>query len=239
MIQGQFVLAVIPARGGSKGIPNKNLKRLGRLPLVAHTILAAKQARTLDRVILSTDSLDIANVGRRYGVEVPFIRPADLATDDAPMAPVLAHTVDWIEKDQEKPVDVVVSLLPTSPFRNAQHIDEGIRLLFKSGAESVVGLCKARHNPYWMWVIRDAAVKRLFSEGGNFRRRQELPIVYRVNGALYATRRHVIMDQGQVLGREVRGLIMTEEDSIDIDTPLDFILAERLLGLRRKQRTKE
>jgi len=238
VINGQFILAVIPARGGSKDLPNKNLKRLGGLPLVAHTILAAKQAATLDRIILSTDSPEIAKVGKRYGVEVPFLRPAGLATDDAPMTPVLAHAVSWAEKDHGKPVDVVVSLQPTSPLRRPQHIDDGIHLLFKSGAESVVGLCQARHNPYWMWVIRDGEVMRLFSEGWNFQRRQDLPVVYRVNGAFYANQRHVIMEYGRILGKTIRGLIMTEEDSIDIDSSLDFTLAQTLLRSRRKMLRK-
>jgi CMP-N-acetylneuraminic acid synthetase len=193
VINGQFILAVIPARGGSKGLPNKNLKHLGGVPLIAHTIRAAKQASTLDRVILSTDSPEIAKAGKRYGVEVPFLRPAELATDEAPVAPVLAHAVSWAEKDRGKPVDVVVSLLATSPFRKAQHIDEGVRLLFSSEAESVVGLCTARHNPYWMWVIHNGEVKRLFSEGGKFSRRQDLHVVYRAKGAFYAKRRHEIL----------------------------------------------
>lgn len=235
MINGQFILAVIAARGGSKELPNKNLKRLGGIPLVAHTMLAAKQAKTLDRVILSTDSPEIAEVGKRYAVEVPFLRPPELATDDAPMAPVLAHAVSWTEKDREKPVDVVVLLQPTSPLRETQHIDEGIRLLFNSGAESVVGLCEARHNPYWMWVIRNDKVERLFPEGSRYRRRQDLPVVYQVNGAFYASRRHVIMEQGQVLGENLQGLIMTEEDSIDIDSSLDFMLAETILRSQRKK----
>lgn len=238
MINGQFILAVIPARGNSKGIPSKNLKPLGGLPLVAHTILAAKQASSLDRIILSTDSPEIAKVGKRYGIEVPFLRPAELAADEAPMAPVLAHALSWAEKDQGRRVDVVVSLLPTSPFRQALHVDEGIRLLLNSGADSVVGLCEARHNPYWMWVIRDGNVERLFAEGSKFFRRQDLPVVYQVNGAFYASRRHVIIEQQRVLGENLRGLIMTEQDSIDIDTPLDFMLAETILKSRRRMPPK-
>jgi len=232
MINGQFILAVIPARGRSKEIPRKNLKDLGGMPLIAHTIRSAQQAGTLDRVILSTDSPEIAEVGKRYGVEVPFLRPAELAADESPMAPVLAHAVAFVEKERGKSIDAVVLLQPTSPFRTAAHIDEGIRLLMETGADSVVGLCKARQNPYWMWIIRDGHVERLLPEGANFRRRQDLPEVHRVNGAFYASRRHVIMDQGQVLGEKVRGIIMTEEDSLDIDAPLDFTIAESMLRSR-------
>ena len=234
MIKGQFILAVIAARGGSEELPGKNLKLLGGLPLVAYTMLAAKQAKTLDRVILSTDSPEIAEVGKRYHVEAPFLRPAELATDEAPMAPVLAHAVGWAEKNQGKPVDIVVLLQPTSPLRQARHIDEGVRLLLDTGAESAVGVCKARHNPYWMWVIRNGNVERLFPEGSKFCRRQDLPDVYQVNGAFYASRRDVIMERGQVLGEKLRGLFMTEEDSIDIDTSLDFMLAETILKSRRR-----
>jgi N-acylneuraminate cytidylyltransferase/CMP-N,N'-diacetyllegionaminic acid synthase len=235
MINGQFILGVIPARGQSKGIPNKNLKPLNGIPLIAHTIRAAQGAETLDQVILSTDSPKIAKVGARYGVPAPFLRPAELATDEAPMAPVLAHAVSWVEKERGKPVGVIVLLQPTSPMRLARHIDEGVRLLIESEAESVVGLCKARHNPYWMWVIRNGSVERLIPEGSRFTRRQDLPDVYRVNGAFYASRRHVIMDHGRVLGEKIRGLVMTEEESVDIDTALDFLLAENVLQARHSQ----
>jgi N-acylneuraminate cytidylyltransferase/CMP-N,N'-diacetyllegionaminic acid synthase len=238
MINGLFILAVIPARGDSKEIPRKNVKELGGMPLIAHTIRAAQQAKTLDRVILSTDSPEIAEVGKRYGVEVPFLRPAELAADESPMAPVLAHAVASVEKELGKSIDVVVLLQPTSPFRTAAQIDEGISLLTESGADSVVGLCKARHNPYWMWVIRNGNVERLFSEGASFRRRQDLPEVYRVNGAFYASRRHVIMDRGQVLGEKIRGLVMTEEDSLDIDSALDFRFAEAIFDSRRGEPKK-
>lgn len=233
MVDGQFILAVIVARGGSKGLPGKNLEPLGGMPLVAHTMLTAKVATTLDRVILSTDSPAIAAVGRRYDIEVPFMRPDDLATDEAPMAPVLGHALSWTEKDFGKTVDVVVLLQATSPLRKAQHIDAGVRLLIESGADSAVGLCEAQHNPYWMWVIHNGEVQRLFPEGGKFSRRQDLPVVYRVNGAFYASRRHVIMEQERVLGEKVRGLIMTEEDSIDIDSSLDLMLAESVLKSRQ------
>lgn len=238
MIEGHVVVAVVPARGGSKGLPGKNLRRLGGLPLVAHTILAAKQARTLDRVILSTDSREIARVGKRYGAEVPFLRPPELATDEAPMAPVLVHTVAWIEGNEGKLVDVVVILQPTSPLREAAHIDAGVRLLLESGAESVVGLCEVQHSPYWMRVIRDGRVEPFQPDTleSRFQRRQELPKVYQVNGAFYASRRAVIMERGQVLGEDVRGLIMEQEASVDIDSSVDLMLAEAILRARRARR---
>lgn len=232
-----FILAIVVARGGSKGLPGKNLRRLAGLPLVAHTVLAAKQARILDRVILSTDSVEIAKTGKRYGAEVPFLRPAELATDESPIAPVLAHAVEWVEKDQGKPVDVVVLLQATSPFRRAEHIDAGLRLLFQSGADSVVGLCETHHSPYWMRVLDKGRVKPLLphkkSQG---RRRQDLPPVYQINGALYASRRCVVMEQGEVLGKDVRGLIMDWDDSVDIDSARDLLLAEAILRRQRKQR---
>lgn len=233
MGRGQFVIGIIPARGGSKGLPGKNLKLLGGLPLVAHTIRAAKEARTLDRIILSTDSPEIAEVGRQYGVEVPFLRPRELATDDAPIVLVLTHAINWAEKDSGEKVDVVVSLQPTSPLRQGHHIEEGIQILLNTEAESVVGLCEAQHNPYWMWVIQNGEVHRLLDEGSQFVRRQDLPVVYRVNGAFYANRRHVLMEQGRALGKTIRGLIMTEEESVDINSSLDFMLAESVLKSRQ------
>jgi CMP-N,N'-diacetyllegionaminic acid synthase len=232
-----FVLAVVVARGASKGLPGKNLLRLNRLPLIAHTILAAKRSARLDRLILSTDSPKIAKVGKRYGIEVPFLRPAELATDDAPIAPVLAHAVEWVEKDQGKPVDVVVLLQATSPFRRTEHIDAGLRMFFESGADSVVGLCETQHSPYWMRIIDKGCVKPLLpSRESKAIRRQDLPTIYQINGALYASRRRVVMEQGQILGKDVRGLIMDWEDSVDIDSDRDLLLAGTILRSQRKRR---
>lgn len=217
-------------------MPGKNWRQLGGHPLVAYSIMAARQARTLSRSILSTDSPKIAAIGRRYGAEVPFLRPPELATDEAPIAPVLAHAVSWVEKDQGRPVDIIVLLQATSPFREAKHIDAGVRLLLRSGAESVVGICEAPHSPYWMRVIRDERVESLLLGGPAPRekRRQDLPKAYLINGAFYASKRRVVMERGEVLGKDVRGLIMTQETSIDIDSPLDFMLAETVMRSQRK-----
>jgi len=198
---------------------------------VAHTIRAAKQARTLDRVILSTDSPQIAKIGKQYGAEVPFLRPAELATDKAPVAPVLAHAIEWVEKDQHKRADIIVLLQATSPFRRADHIDAGVRMLLKSDAESVVGVCQARHSPYWMRIVQDGRLEPLLpaQPGSHPTRRQDLPMVYQINGAFYASRRSIIMEQGQVVGEKACPLVMEYEDSIDIDDSADLMLAKALV----------
>jgi CMP-N-acetylneuraminic acid synthetase len=221
-------LSVIPARGGSKGLPGKNLRRLGALSLIGHAVASAREATRLSRVIVSTDSEAIAEEARRHGAEVPFLRPAGLATDEAGMVPVLQHAVRWLEAAGTRP-DLVVTLQPTSPFRTGDEIDRTIAKVLETGADSAQTLCEASYHPFFMKTLDGDRTVALFADGKKYVRRQDAPAVYQPSGAVYVTRYATLMDEGQVLGHDNRGLVMSFEASVNIDTEWDFLLAELLL----------
>ena len=225
---GVVAFGVIPARGGSKGLPGKNLKRLGGLSLIGHAVASAREARALTRFIVSTDSADIAEEARRQGAEVPFLRPAELATDQAGMVPVLQHAVRWLESTGVRP-DLVVTLQPTSPFRVGADIDRTIDALVRTGADSAQTLVEASYHPFFMKTLEGDRTVALFAEGKKYVRRQDAPTVYQPSGAVYATRYAVLMDEGQVLGHDNRGVVLDFEASVNIDTEWDFLMAELLL----------
>ena len=230
MIQKEKAVAVIPARGGSKGISQKNLSNVLGKPLIAYTIEAALKAQTLDKVIVSTDDEHIAEVSQGCGAEVPFIRPHHLATDTATTLSVLQHAITALAEQQEYLADIVVCLQPTSPLRSTEDIDAAVRLCIDAGADSVVSLCQAKHHPYWMKKIVDGRISPLMKENENhYTRRQDLPNVYQLNGALYVTRTHVLIEENRVLGKYTAPYIMPPERSIDIDTPDDLKFAAVLL----------
>lgn len=229
-------LGLIPARGGSKGVPRKNIHLLAGKPLIAYTIEAALQSKYRLRIIVSTDAAEIAEVAQVAGAEVPFLRPAELAQDDTPTFPVVQHALQWLEQHENYQPEVVVLLQPTSPLRRAEHVDQGVELLLQTNADSVVSVCEVEHSPYWMRVLDDKGIVRPFVETDReFLRRQDLPPVYRLNGALYVTKRRVIMEKEGLLGDDVRALVMARQDSIDIDDEVDFLLAELLVKRRLRE----
>lgn len=229
MIDKQIVLGIVPARKGSKGIPNKNIRILAGKPLIAWTIDAALKAKTLDKTIVSTDDKKIAEISRKYGADVPFIRPKVLARDSTPTLLALQHAVRYLEKKEDYSPDIIVTLQPTSPLRDETDIDKAVNKLIKTKAGSVVSICEVDYNPYWMKKLKKDKVYPFVKTKKEYARRQDLPKVYRVNGAVYVTRRDVLMKDGKVLGKDTRALIMSPEKSVDIDTRLDFKLAELLI----------
>ena len=235
-VSGIQRLAIIPARGGSKGLPRKNLLRLSGKPLIAHTIEAARVARSLQRIVVSTESPEIAEVGRQYGAEVPFLRPAELAGDETPTLPVLQHVLAQLEATEGCTPDIVVLLQPTSPLRRAEDIDRAVDLLERSGADSVVSLCAAEHHPAWMRRLEGDRVLPFLENGPEYTRRQDMPPVYRLNGAVYITRRRILMEENRILGQDTRGLVMDAESSVDIDTLFDLKVADLIMQERRNAR---
>lgn len=222
------VLGVVPARGGSKGIPGKNLTPLEGRPLLAWTAGAAR-ASVLTRVVLSTDDERIAEAGRALGLDVPFLRPGELATDDAASIDVALHALDAVEADDD-PYDAVMLLQPTSPFRAAEDIDAAVRLLGASGADAVVSVVDVGgHHPARMkWLEGDRLVDPPFAEEVENQPRQSLrPMVIR-NGAIYLTRTAVLRRR-TFKGDDCRALVMPAERSVNIDVPLDLVVAEALL----------
>lgn len=236
------ILGIIPARGGSKSIPRKNIKDLGGKPLIAWTIEAAKSSGVLDRLMLTTDDAEIAEVGRRWGAEVPFIRPKELAEDNTPTLPVLQHAVSRLKENENYAPDAVMLLQPTAPLRQPEHIKDAIELLEKSGADSVVSVVEipGHFSPYWAVVEDESGYAKLFI-GDPIRkriaRRQDFPKkTYAHNGAIYLFKTHLLFDLSEpsLYGEHIRLYPMEEKHSVNIDSPEDWELAERTLEKLRK-----
>ncbi len=231
------VLGLIPARSGSKGIPRKNIAELAGRPLLAYTCEAALNCGRLSRVVLSTDDEEIAQVGRDLGVEVPFLRPPELALDNTPSFAVADHAVDFLIKTDWKP-DVLVLLQPTSPLREPRHIEEALLLMERSNADTVVSVVEVPHpfSPYSVMRLEDAWLQDFWPEPTTFDRynRQNVPVLFARNGpAILATRVEGMLNRQSLYGSKVAAYVMREEESVDIDEPFHLELAEFLLGRRK------
>ncbi len=232
-------IAIIPARGGSKGIPHKNIVSVGGKPLIAWTIEAARRSTLLDRVLVTTDSAAIAEIARNAGAEVPFLRPAELAQDDTPGIAPLLHAVAWLTRHDHDMPDAVMLLQPTSPLRTEADIDAALRLLQAHAAEAVVSVAPPRHHPYWM--------KQLTPEGrltdfvphdpAAFALRQDLPPVYVLNGAIYLVQRTVLLQRQTFYTDQTYAYVMPPERSLDVDTPWDLFLIDLILQERQRHET--
>ena len=219
------ILGIIPARGGSKGIPGKNLALLAGRPLLEYTCEAARASRRLTRIVLSTDSDDIAAAGRRLGIPV-IMRPAPLAADETPMMPVLRHAVDAMAADGYE-ADVLVLLQPTSPLRRAEHIDAAVDLLLETRAEAVVSVVEVPHqfNPVSLMHVDNARLVP-FTGGTPITRRQDKPRVYARNGPAVVAARRRVLARDTLYEGDVRPLVMDRRSSVDIDDEMDLRLAE-------------
>ncbi|MFA4872385.1 MAG: UDP-N-acetylglucosamine 2-epimerase [Patescibacteria group bacterium] len=226
------ILGIVPARGGSKSIPRKNIKLFCDKPLLAWTIDACVRSGKLDRLILSTDDAEIADIGRHAGADVPFLRPTALAQDHTPSLAVLQHAIQWLKENQGYLPAYVVLLEPTSPGRMHYHIREAIELLLTSGADSVVSVTEVpgHFNPHWQFVMQDTNMLKLYTDqpvSGIVPRRQELPKTYYRNGAIYALKTELLLNsEPSLYGKQVRAYVMDGKYSLDIDTPEDWEKAE-------------
>jgi N-acylneuraminate cytidylyltransferase/CMP-N,N'-diacetyllegionaminic acid synthase len=230
MYKGKTILALIPARGGSKGVPRKNIKLLLDKPLIAYTIEAALQVDFIDKVIVSTDDLEIAQISREYGAEVPFLRPYELATDEARSIDVILHAMDWMEK-KHGAFNLILLLQPTSPFRNSEDIKTALDIFFKKNAKAVVSVCEAEHSPLWMNTLNDDLnMKDFIRKDILNKNRQELGKYYRINGAIYIAEWDYLKQNKTFFGDKTYAYIMPKERSIDIDTEMDFKFAEFLIN---------
>jgi CMP-N,N'-diacetyllegionaminic acid synthase len=229
-----MVLAVVPARGGSKGIPGKNLRALAGRPLLAYTAEAIAESRVVDRAILSTDSEEIAAVGREVGLDVPFLRPRRLASDDTPMLPVVQHAVEAVEEDGASP-EIVLVVQPTAPLRRGAHLRTAVELLRASGASSVVTVVRipAHYSPEYAMRIEGDRLVNFLEEGRRVARRQDATPAFSRDGTVYAVRRDVLMQDGDLYGEDCRPLVLEDDESVNLDTPDDWERAERLLRSRR------
>jgi CMP-N-acetylneuraminic acid synthetase len=228
------VLALIPARGGSKSIPRKNIRPFAGHPLLAYSIAAGLAAETVTRVIVSTDDEEIAAVARRYGAETPFLRPPEYSQDQTPDLPVFQHALQWLAVEEGYRPEIVVQLRPTSPFRRVAHIDQAVyRLMERPDADSIRTICVPFQNPYKMWRIEpDGTMQPLIQtsipEPYNMPR-QSLPDVYWQTGYVDAAWADTILAKNSMTGDRILPLIIDPSEWIDIDSPDDWRRAERLL----------
>lgn len=220
-------LALIPARGGSKGIPRKNVRMLAGQPLITWTIQAALASTRIDAVVVSTEDEEIAEVARNAGAEVPFMRPAKLSADDTPGIEPALHAIEMLPA-----YDAVLLLQPTSPLRTTADIDGVLVLAAETNAPAIVSVCEAEDHPALMYRLAPGGnLQRLFP-GSNVDRRQDLPKVFSLNGAIYFGRTEWLRAQRSFIGEGTIGYPMSDEDSVDIDGPLDWRVAEILLAER-------
>jgi CMP-N,N'-diacetyllegionaminic acid synthase len=230
------VLAVIPARSGSKGIPNKNLRELAGKPLLAYTAEAARTAGVFDRIVLTTDSEEIAELGRSVGLETPFVRPKELAKDDTPMLPVLQHAVSVLENEGWKP-QIVVLLQPSSPLRKPNHIKDALEMLEREDCDSVVSVIEIPHvfSPQKALRLEDGFIRFWSEEAGSITRRQQLETAYAREGTVYAVKRDVLMEKNSIYGDRCLPLVLPAEESLNLDTLDDWDRAEKKLKTLREE----
>lgn len=222
MIDGKQVLALIPARGGSKGVPRKNVRDAAGRPLIAWTIEAACNALLVDQVVVSSDDAEILDVARKWGADTPFVRPAELSQDNTPAIDVALHAMNALPG-----YDYLVLLQPTSPLRSASHVDACIRLCVERGAPSAVSVNAAQESPYWMYAL-DAGghLQRILAPPADTGRRQDLPPVYALNGAIYVIASAELRKAHRFVTGSSVPYVMPAEFSLDIDCELDFRLFE-------------
>jgi len=225
------VLATVCARGGSKGVRDKNIRDLNGRPLIAYTIQYLKKWGNADRIICSTDSEEIAKIAREYGAEVPFIRPKELATDDAAKLQVIKHALEFVEHQENDRYDIVVDLDPTAPLRKLNFIDEAFKKFIEGDANNLYTVCKSHKNPYFNMVEVDEKnhahlCKRLDSECSS---RQDAPMVYSMNASIYVFDGDFLKETDSIHSEKTIVYEMSDLYSIDIDREIDFLFIEFLL----------
>ena len=229
--------AFVFARGGSKGLPNKNLIQMSGKPLIAWAIEKALEVQRIDRVIVSTDSVDIANVAKSYGAEVPFIRPSELATDESPEWKSWQHALSFVRESSGKYPDCFVSIPPTSPLRETVDIDNCLDEYLQGKCDAVVSVTESRRNPYFNLVTKDVSGRislvSKFSE--KVARRQDAPVTFDLTTVCYVANPEFVMKFDSLFQGNVHGVLVPSERSIDIDTMLDFEICQLLLDRKLKQ----
>lgn len=225
-------VAFIFARGGSKGVPRKNIRLLGGLPLIAHSIQTAQQCAQINRVVVSTDDQEIADVARHYGAEVPFFRPVELAGDRSSEYEAWKHAISAFEELSQEKIDIFVSLPPTSPLRAVEDVENCIREFTDTEADIVITVKEASRSPYFNMVRNDeqgfSRLVNLAPDGRRYIRRQDVPVVYDMTTVAYVSSPEFILNSEAIFSGKVRSVLVPDERAIDIDTLLDFEFAEFL-----------
>ena len=228
------ILGLIPARSGSKGIPMKNIKKLNGKPLVAHTILAGLKSKNIDKILVSTNSKKISSISKKFGAEIPFLRPKELSGDTSKTIDVVKHTLKFLNENESYVPDIIVILQPTSPLRTSQMIDKSIILLKNSNASCVLGVKKITQHPYNSFSNKQKFLKPFKNNFQKYSQRQALPELFYPTGSIYTFWRKTIEENNSYYGKKILPYILPEENSIDIDTPHDFFLAECIMKKLKK-----
>lgn len=227
MILNNKILALIPARGGSKGVPRKNVRIVQNKPLIAWTIEEAKKSKYIDKVILSSDDEEIMKVAAKWGCEVPFVRPAHLAEDQTPGIDPVLHAIDILPE-----YDYVILLQPTSPLRTVDDIDQAIEFCFSKNALACISVCETTESPHWMYRVMDDHLKPIINDNGTkYARRQDLPPTYIINGAIYIAECTWLKESKSFLTDDTVAYVMDSTRSLDIDNEVDLIVFEHYLNL--------
>lgn len=221
------ILGLIPARGGSKGVKRKNIKLLNGKPLIVYSIEEALKSTYINKIVVSTDDPEIANISIKYKAEIPFIRPKKLAKDHTPDFPVIEHALLWFDNHNWK-VDYIVFLRPTNPFRTASEIDKAIEKILGTDFDSVRGISKAVYSPYWMKRIVGNRLIPFIETGYEGTRRQDLPDVYQGNGTVEVIKRKTILEKKSMYGEKIGFILMDDIATVDIDSEINFKIAEVL-----------
>ncbi|MBV5337938.1 MAG: acylneuraminate cytidylyltransferase family protein [Deltaproteobacteria bacterium] len=228
------VLGIIPARGGSKRLPHKNILPLAGNPLISYTINAGLYSHYIDELMVSTDDNEIARISVNFGAKVPFIRPPDLAQDDTSTFAVVQHVIDYYKNEEGKLFEYIVLLQPTSPLRDGVDIDNAMSLMQANKADAVISVSQPDHTPLWCNTLpEDLSMEGFLRDDVKFKRSQELDRYYRLNGAIYICKTSRLLEEKTFfLKNRIYAHIMKQEKSIDIDTMLDLMLCEILLSER-------
>lgn len=233
MIDGKRILAVIPARGGSKGLPGKNIKPLLGKPLIGWTIEQAKESKYIDRIIVSTDDKEIAEVSLSFGAGVPFTRPPELATDDAKTVDVVMHSINYLESINDS-YDIIVLLEPTSPLREVYDIDTALEMLVQNPqAESIVGIAKVEsQHPSFIVKLHDKFIKPYSNENFRILRRQDIETLYYYEGSLYIFYTYSFKNRKQYYHEKTMGYVVPKWKAFEVDDEVDFMIVEEILNKR-------
>ncbi len=236
------IVAIIPARGGSRGVPRKNIKLLAGKPLIAYTITAALGSKYINRIIVSTDDKEIAKIAKHYGAEVPFIRPKKFARHTSSSLSVILHALYYLEKHEEYFPDIILFLPPTSPFRETKYIDEGIEKI--KTCDAVVGVSEIKNHPYFAMKKKSKFLEPFVKIKNRPLARQDLPKLYYINTSLFIAKREYYNRAKEpdpvapMFSRKVKGVFMDDMSSIDLDSQIDFFLAEAILRYKKIRRNK-
>ncbi len=223
------IMSLIPARGGSKGIPDKNIADLAGKPLIAWTIEASLGSKNIQRTIVTTDSEKIAGVSRKYGAEVPFLRPSEISGDHSPVIPSIHHAFKWLAENEDYRPDYMVLLQPTSPLRNSRDIDEAFEILYSKKADSVISVGEASPHPYLMKEITPDGRLKNFVADPESKPRQTFPPVYFLNGAIYIVSVEMILNKNTFYSDKTYAYVMSQQKSVDVDSEIDLVIVSKIM----------